>query len=205
MAGLKARQWEQLCAVDTAREAAELWVLEVQSSQEKRVSSLEARLSELSESLGGYEKARQQDQTALAAMRDRVQMLDTENQELSAASTSPEPAALPEEPEGPLEQVLRLKSLLLETRPLEELEPAFRLPGPEDVACDGCRLLQERLEVLEMQGPLPGSTMEPPRAQAEELEALRAAREELLGQLTALEATEQEGRRAAGGGERPPD
>jgi hypothetical protein len=31
-------------------------VLEVQSSQEKRVSSLEARLSELSESVGGYEK-----------------------------------------------------------------------------------------------------------------------------------------------------
>ena len=130
MAGQKAQHGDQLR------------VLEVQSSQEKRVSMLEARRSELSESVGGYEKARQQDKVALGAMRDQVQVLDTENQELSAASAPPEE-------EGPLEQVLRLKALRLETRPAEELEPACRLPGPEeDAACDGCRSLQERLEAL---------------------------------------------------------
>jgi hypothetical protein len=156
-------------------------------------------------------------------------VLDTENQELSAASTSPEPAALPEESEGPLEQVLRLKSLLLETRALEELEPAFRLPGlEEDLACDGCRSLQERLEALERRGPAPSSSLELQRVQPEELETLRAGREELQGRLAALrarageqereladrqlailelrragavelEAAEQEGRRAAAG------
>jgi hypothetical protein len=43
---------------------------------------------------------------------------------------------------------------------VEELEPAFRLPGlEEDLACDGCRSLLERLEALERRGLVPGSSL----------------------------------------------
>lgn len=39
---------------------------------EKRVASLEARLAELSETVGGYDRARQQDQQAIQKLKEQV-------------------------------------------------------------------------------------------------------------------------------------
>ena len=55
MGDMKRKHWEQLHNADSARERAELRVLEVQSHQEKRVGNLEVRLQELSQSVGNYE------------------------------------------------------------------------------------------------------------------------------------------------------
>lgn len=43
---------------------------------EKRVASLEARLAELSETVGGYDRARQQDQQAIQKLKDQLTYLE---------------------------------------------------------------------------------------------------------------------------------
>lgn len=58
---------------------------------EERVSSLEAKLSELSQVVGNYERTKFQDQQAISKLRERVTQLDLENTALTkAASLSPE-------------------------------------------------------------------------------------------------------------------
>lgn len=44
---------------------------------EKRVASLEARLAELSETVGGYDRARQQDQQAIQKLKDQLNHLES--------------------------------------------------------------------------------------------------------------------------------
>ncbi|KAG8138596.1 hypothetical protein E2320_004475 [Naja naja] len=54
---------------------------------EQRGAALEARISEMSELLGTYEKARQKDQAALQKLKDRIVQLDLENKTLAVAAS----------------------------------------------------------------------------------------------------------------------
>nr|XP_020659411.1 GRIP and coiled-coil domain-containing protein 1 [Pogona vitticeps] len=55
--------------------------------EEQRVSSLEAQISEMSELLGTYEKAKQKDQLTIQKLRDRIAQLDLENKTLAMAAS----------------------------------------------------------------------------------------------------------------------
>ncbi|XP_014479887.1 PREDICTED: GRIP and coiled-coil domain-containing protein 1 isoform X2 [Dinoponera quadriceps] len=58
---------------------------------EARVAGLEARLAELSDIVGGYDRLRQQDQLAIQKLKDRLAALqDTEHGETAAPSNRPE-------------------------------------------------------------------------------------------------------------------
>ena len=57
--------------------------------QETRVANLESRLQELSEAVGTYDRLRQQDQSAMSKLRERIAQLDLENQSLQKVSKSP--------------------------------------------------------------------------------------------------------------------
>ncbi|XP_032076913.1 GRIP and coiled-coil domain-containing protein 1 [Thamnophis elegans] len=54
---------------------------------EQRGAALEARISEMSELLGAYEKARQKDQAAVRKLKDRLVQLDLENKTLAVAAS----------------------------------------------------------------------------------------------------------------------
>ncbi|XP_006004145.1 GRIP and coiled-coil domain-containing protein 1 [Latimeria chalumnae] len=56
--------------------------------EEERVANLEAQVSELSELLGTYEKAKQKDQVTIQKLKDRIVQLDTENKTLAIAASS---------------------------------------------------------------------------------------------------------------------
>ena len=58
----------------------------VSTQGEIRISSLETKLSELSEVVGNYERLRHQDQVALQRFRERVSQLDMENTALARAA-----------------------------------------------------------------------------------------------------------------------
>ena len=58
--------------------------------QESRVANLEARLQELSETVGNYDRLRQTDQNAMQKLRDRIAQLDSENQSLQSVHRSRE-------------------------------------------------------------------------------------------------------------------
>ena len=50
--------------------------------QETRVANLESRLQELSETVGTYDRLRQNDQISMQKLKDRITQLDLENQSL---------------------------------------------------------------------------------------------------------------------------
>ncbi|XP_041110505.1 GRIP and coiled-coil domain-containing protein 1-like [Polyodon spathula] len=56
--------------------------------EEGRVASLEDRISELSELLGTYEKAKQKDQLTIQMFRDHILQLDMENKSLAKTATT---------------------------------------------------------------------------------------------------------------------
>ncbi|XP_069485625.1 GRIP and coiled-coil domain-containing protein 1 isoform X2 [Ambystoma mexicanum] len=56
--------------------------------EEQRVASLESQVSEVSELLGTYEKAKQKDQMTIQKLRDRIVQLDMENKTLAIAASS---------------------------------------------------------------------------------------------------------------------
>lgn len=58
---------------------------------ETRVAGLEARLAELSEIVGGYDRLRQQDQLAIQKLKDRLANLqDTEHGETIISNNEPD-------------------------------------------------------------------------------------------------------------------
>lgn len=66
-------------------------------AEEQRVTSLEVQLSEVSELLGTYEKARQKDQMAIHKLKDRIVQLDLENKTLAVAASGRSPLETPAE------------------------------------------------------------------------------------------------------------
>ncbi|XP_059252449.1 GRIP and coiled-coil domain-containing protein 1 isoform X1 [Mustela nigripes] len=59
--------------------------------EEQRVAALENQISELSELLGTYEKAKQKDQLAIQKLKERILQLDLENKTLALAASSRSP------------------------------------------------------------------------------------------------------------------
>lgn len=58
---------------------------------EARVAGLEARLAELSEIVGGYDRLRQQDQLAIQKLKDQLATLqDTEYNEATTSNNQPD-------------------------------------------------------------------------------------------------------------------
>ncbi|NXE71330.1 GCC1 protein, partial [Calcarius ornatus] len=56
--------------------------------EEQRVAELEAQVSQVSELLGTYEKAKQRDQGTIQRLKDRIVQLDLENKTLAIAASS---------------------------------------------------------------------------------------------------------------------
>ncbi|KAM6383756.1 GRIP and coiled-coil domain-containing protein 1 isoform 1-T1 [Alca torda] len=59
--------------------------------EERRVADLEGQVSEVSELLGTYEKAKQKDQAVIQKLKDRIVQLDLENKTLAVAASSRSP------------------------------------------------------------------------------------------------------------------
>ncbi|NWQ88253.1 GCC1 protein, partial [Burhinus bistriatus] len=59
--------------------------------EERRVADLEGQVSEVSELLGTYEKAKQKDQVVIQKLKDRIVQLDLENKTLAIAASSRSP------------------------------------------------------------------------------------------------------------------
>ncbi|XP_053912187.1 GRIP and coiled-coil domain-containing protein 1 [Cuculus canorus] len=59
--------------------------------EERRVADLEGQVSEVSELLGTYEKAKQKDQAIIQKLKDRIAQLDLENKTLAIAASSRSP------------------------------------------------------------------------------------------------------------------
>lgn len=59
--------------------------------EEQRVAALENQISEVSELLGTYEKAKQKDQLAIQKLKERIMQLDLENKTLALAASSRSP------------------------------------------------------------------------------------------------------------------
>ncbi|NXH13533.1 GCC1 protein, partial [Bucco capensis] len=62
--------------------------------EERRVAELESQVSEVSELLGTYEKAKQKDQAIIQKLKDRIVQLDLENKTLAIAASSRSPLDL---------------------------------------------------------------------------------------------------------------
>ncbi|XP_064621345.1 GRIP and coiled-coil domain-containing protein 1-like [Lineus longissimus] len=86
MVGMKASHRIQVQMEQKRANEAEERVQLVASQSEQRVSGLEAKLSELSEVVGNYERTRLHDQQAIVRLRERVTQLDMENTALARAA-----------------------------------------------------------------------------------------------------------------------
>ena len=73
-----------MCRVQDAEEKAKLY----NQQSETRISELETKLSELSESVGNYERLRFQDQQTIQRLKERANQLDMENMALARAASS---------------------------------------------------------------------------------------------------------------------
>ncbi|XP_074659340.1 GRIP and coiled-coil domain-containing protein 1-like [Tubulanus polymorphus] len=83
MAEMKAQHRIQVQDEQMRRQEAEDRVGDLSEQNEERVSGLEAKLSELSEVVGKYERLRYTDQAAIQKLRERVTQLDLENTALA--------------------------------------------------------------------------------------------------------------------------
>ncbi|CAL1528418.1 unnamed protein product [Lymnaea stagnalis] len=130
--------------------------LRTQSHQsEERVSSLEAKLSELSQVVGNYERLRFQDQQAISKLRERVTQLDMENTALArAASLSPDKQdSIGDNPsvEKILEKIMHLRSVLKSA--IDKSEKSVKLSSifvedmnKADEESELCKKYKEELE-----------------------------------------------------------
>ena len=75
---------QDLYRAQDAEEKAKLY----NEQSETRISELETKLSELSESVGNYERLRFQDQQTIQKLKERANQLDMENMALARAASS---------------------------------------------------------------------------------------------------------------------
>ncbi|RLV63372.1 hypothetical protein DV515_00018339, partial [Chloebia gouldiae] len=88
MAGLKNHFQLQLVQEMKKTAQAEEQLRQRSQQEERRVAELEAQVSQVSELLGTYEKAKQRDQGTIQRLRDRIVQLDLENKTLAIAASS---------------------------------------------------------------------------------------------------------------------
>ncbi|NXP28457.1 GCC1 protein, partial [Scytalopus superciliaris] len=91
MAGLKNHFQVQLVQEMKKTAQAEEQLRHRAQMEERRVAELEAQVSQVSELLGSYEKAKQKDQLVIQKLRDRIVQLDLENKTLAIAASSRAP------------------------------------------------------------------------------------------------------------------
>ncbi|XP_072774262.1 GRIP and coiled-coil domain-containing protein 1 [Taeniopygia guttata] len=94
--------------------------------EERRVAELEAQVSQVSELLGTYEKAKQRDQATIQRLKDRIVQLDLENKTLAIAASSRSPGELAVE-----EATLDVSALKEKMEKLQKLLRAAAGKGPE--------------------------------------------------------------------------
>ncbi|KAK7104743.1 GRIP and coiled-coil domain-containing protein 1-like [Littorina saxatilis] len=121
---------------------------------EERISSLEDKLSELSEVVGNYERLRFQDQQAIQKLKERLTQLDLENTALVQASkTFSSSDALDEDSmdaQALYDRILHLKTRLQSVnqqseRPVD-MRGLFQGNAESDSECHMCRHHKEELE-----------------------------------------------------------
>ncbi|NXE43867.1 GCC1 protein, partial [Ptilorrhoa leucosticta] len=88
MAGLKNHFQLQLVQEMKKTAQAEEQLRQRSQREEQRVAELEAQVSQVSELLGTYEKAKQRDQGTIRRLKDRIVQLDLENKTLAIAASS---------------------------------------------------------------------------------------------------------------------
>uniref|UniRef100_A0A8D0L7E1 GRIP and coiled-coil domain-containing protein 1 n=1 Tax=Sphenodon punctatus TaxID=8508 RepID=A0A8D0L7E1_SPHPU len=91
LAGLKSHFQAQLLQEMRKTAQAEEQLRQHAQMEERRVANLEAQVSEVSELLGSYEKAKQKDQMTIQKLKDRIVQLDLENKTLAIAASSRSP------------------------------------------------------------------------------------------------------------------
>ncbi|XP_039560457.1 GRIP and coiled-coil domain-containing protein 1 [Passer montanus] len=88
MAGLKNHFQLQLVQEMKKTAQAEEQLRQRSQREEQRVAELEAQVSQVSELLGTYEKAKQRDQGTIQRLKERIAQLDLENKTLAIAASS---------------------------------------------------------------------------------------------------------------------
>jgi len=188
----------------------------ITSLEECRVADLEAKLSELSEVVGNYEKLRLQDQQAIQKLKDRLQQLDVENATLTRQISVDENRTPDNErevgddetPEDLKKQVMKLKGLLkialdssdkpldleLEELSKSELESVFVSDPSHKVCQQQLRQLKEEFEryKVKTQALHKNKSFKELSEQLENLEKLKGQNEELEKQLQELKDTSNE-------------
>ncbi|XP_060632252.2 GRIP and coiled-coil domain-containing protein 1 [Anolis sagrei] len=96
-------------------------------AEEDRAAGLEAQISEASELLGSYERAKQRDQLAMQRLRERLSQLDLENKTLALATSGRCPA-----PDVGLEEESGLDANVLRDR-IEKLRALLRAATKRDL------------------------------------------------------------------------
>ncbi|NXP07496.1 GCC1 protein, partial [Thinocorus orbignyianus] len=91
MAGLKNHFHMQLLQEMKKTAQAEEQLRQQAQVEERRVADLEDQVSQVSELLGTYEKAKQKDQAIIQKLKDRIVQLDLENKTLAIAASSRSP------------------------------------------------------------------------------------------------------------------
>ncbi|NXN84132.1 GCC1 protein, partial [Bombycilla garrulus] len=91
MAGLKNHFQLQLVQEMKKTAQAEEQLRQRSQREEQRVAELEAQVSQVSELLGTYEKAKQRDQATIQRLKERVAQLDLENKTLAVAASGRSP------------------------------------------------------------------------------------------------------------------
>ncbi|NXI37933.1 GCC1 protein, partial [Galbula dea] len=91
MASLKSHFQVQLLQEMKKTAQAEEQLRQQAQMEERRVADLEGQVSEVSELLGTYEKAKQKDQVIIQKLKDRIVQLDLENKTLAIAASSRSP------------------------------------------------------------------------------------------------------------------
>ncbi|NXE14580.1 GCC1 protein, partial [Lophotis ruficrista] len=94
MAGLKSHFQAQLLQEMRKTAQVEEQLRQCAQTEERRVADLERQVSEVSELLGTYEKAKQKDQAVIQKLKDRLVQLDLENKTLAIAASSRSPLDL---------------------------------------------------------------------------------------------------------------
>ncbi|XP_014776944.1 GRIP and coiled-coil domain-containing protein 1 isoform X1 [Octopus bimaculoides] len=90
LTSLKSQYHSQVYQEEQRANDAEDSLNNMAEQSEERVSGLEAKLSDLSEVVGNYERLRLQDQQAIQRLKERVAQLDTENMALAQAAHIPD-------------------------------------------------------------------------------------------------------------------
>ncbi|NWV14165.1 GCC1 protein, partial [Ptilonorhynchus violaceus] len=126
MAGLKNHFQLQLVQEMKKTAQAEEQLRQRSQREEQRVAELEAQVSQVSELLGTYEKAKQRDQGTIHKLKERLAQLDLENKTLAIAASSRSLADLPVE-----EATLDVTALKEKMEKLRKLLQAAAGKGPD--------------------------------------------------------------------------